>query len=160
MGLAKEQEPATADHARYMQVAVDQAHRALELGEVPVGAVVVDPTGTIIAQSCNRNITDNDPSAHAEINCLRLAAQSLGNYRLPGCRLYVTLEPCTMCVGAMFHARLAMLCYGASDPKTGACGGVIDLCARPALNHHMQVVTGVLADECASLLRAFFRARR
>jgi len=150
--------PPWADTA--MQAAYAQALLAYDAGEVPVGAVVLDAQGQVIAQGHNRTITDQDPTAHAEMVALRAAARAVGNYRLPGCSLYVTLEPCVMCVGAMLHARLHAIVYGAHDPKTGACGGLLDLVTNRALNHHTQVVGGVLADDCGLLLRQFFRARR
>lgn len=146
-------------HETWMRLALEQAQRAWALGEVPVGAVVVRD-GQLIASGCNAPIGRHDPTAHAEIVALRAAAEVLGNYRLPGCELYVTLEPCVMCSGAMMHARLAKIVYGASDPKTGACGSVLDLFAQQQLNHHAQVVGGVLADECGAMLRSFFAARR
>jgi tRNA(adenine34) deaminase len=143
----------------FMRLALAQAERAGSTGEVPVGALVVFQ-GEVIGAGYNRPIADSDPSAHAEINALRAAAQRLGNYRLPGCELYVTLEPCAMCSGAIQHARIGRLVYGAQDPKTGACGSVLDLFGNPQLNHHTKVVGGVLADESARLLRSFFAARR
>ncbi len=143
----------------FMQQALTQARHAWTLGEVPVGAVVVCE-GEVIASGYNQPIGTHDPTAHAEIRALRAAADILGNYRLPGCELYVTLEPCVMCAGAMIHARLARVVYGATDPKTGACGSVLDLFAQERLNHHTQVTGGVLADECGELLRAFFAERR
>lgn len=143
-----------------MRLALAQAQQAADMGEVPVGAVVLDELGCLIAAGHNRVITDHDPSAHAEIVALRLAAQVLGNYRLPGARLYVTLEPCAMCMGAMLHARLAEVVFGATDPKTGACGSVLELHEHPRLNHQTVVRAGVLSDECSSLLREFFRSRR
>lgn len=142
-----------------MQLALEQAQHAWDLGEVPVGAVVVKD-GVVIARGYNQPIGRHDPSAHAEIVALRAAAQALGNYRLPGCELYVTLEPCVMCSGAMMHARLARVVYGATDPKTGACGSVLDLFQNEQLNHHAHAVGGVLADECGALLKSFFAARR
>ena len=142
-----------------MRAALAQAQRAWDLGEVPVGAVVVKD-GVVIATGFNQPIAGHDPTAHAEIVALRAAAQALGNYRLPGCELYVTLEPCVMCSGAMMHARIARVVYGAPDPKTGAAGSVINLYESVQLNHHTQAVGGVLADDCAGLLRAFFAARR
>ncbi len=148
------------DDQTAMGLALEQARLAAALGEVPVGAVVLDAGGRLIAAGHNRTITDRDPSAHAEIVVLRAAARILDNYRLGGARLYVTLEPCAMCLGAMLHARLAEVVYGADDPKTGACGGVIDLHAQPRLNHHTAVRAGVRAQEGGELLRAFFRARR
>ena len=143
----------------FMRLALTQAQRAWELGEVPVGAVLVKD-GVVIASGFNRPIANHDPSAHAEIMALRAAAQLLGNYRLPGCDLYVTLEPCVMCAGAMMHARLARVIYGARDPKTGACGSVVDLFAQEQLNHHTEVQGGVLADECSRMLKDFFAERR
>ncbi len=142
-----------------MFAALAEARRAGSCGEVPVGAVVVKE-GRIIASGSNAPIAGRDPTAHAEILALRAAATALGNYRLPGCELYVTLEPCAMCVGAMFHARIARLVYGATDPKTGACGSIVDLASEGRLNHHMSVASGVMAEECGELLREFFAARR
>lgn len=143
-----------------MRLALDQARLAGQQGEVPVGAVVLDSRQECIGLGFNQTIMDSDPTAHAEIVALRRAAARAGNYRLPGATVYVTLEPCAMCLGAMLHARVARVVYGAPDPKTGACGGVIDLAAQPRLNHHTQVRGGVLADECGDLLRQFFRTRR
>jgi len=143
-----------------MALALEQARLAAELGEVPVGAVVLDAAGRLLAAGHNRTILDRDPTAHAEVVALRAAARRLDNYRLTGARLYVTLEPCAMCLGAMFHARLAEIVYGAPDPKTGACGGVVDLSVQPRLNHHARVRGGVGAQACGDLLRGFFRARR
>lgn len=145
--------------ARYMGLALAQARKAWEAGEVPVGAVVVKD-GEVIAAGFNQPIGRHDPTAHAEIAALRAAAEKLGNYRLPGCELYVTLEPCAMCSGAMMHARLARVVYAAQDPKTGVCGSVLDLFALDQLNHHTDVVGGVLADEASSMLKAFFAERR
>ena len=143
----------------YMQQAISQAHNAWALGEVPVGALVVKD-GQIVATGFNQPIGTHDPTAHAEIMALRAAAEILGNYRLPGCELYVTLEPCAMCAGAMMHARLARVIYGAPDPKTGACGSVVNLFEQEKLNHHTEVVGGVLAEECGALLKDFFAERR
>ena len=134
----------------------DQAQRA---GEVPVGAVVVKD-GEIIGRGFNAPISRHDPSAHAEMLALRDAAQNIGNYRLVGCELFVTLEPCLMCAGAIMHARIARLVYGVSDPKTGACGSVMNVFAEQRLNHHAEVVVGVLADECGLMLSNFFALRR
>ena len=142
-----------------MRLALAQARLAQAAGEVPVGAVVVRD-GEVIGAGWNRPITGHDPTAHAEIVALREAARRLGNYRLPGCSLYVTLEPCAMCTGAIFHARIARVVYGASDPKTGVAGSVLDLYAEPRLNHHASIEGGVLAQACGELLRAFFAARR
>ncbi len=143
----------------FMRMALSAAAEAQRLGEVPVGAVLVRE-GDVIAIGHNQPIIGHDPTAHAEIAALRAAAQKLGNYRLPGCTLYVTLEPCVMCAGAMMHARLARVVYGASDPKTGACGSVVNLFAEPRLNHHTEVQGGVLAEECGTMLSAFFAERR
>lgn len=142
-----------------MRLALEQAHIARAAGEVPVGAVVVR-AGEVIGAGWNQPIRRHDPTAHAEVMALRAAAQRLGNYRLPGCTLYVTLEPCAMCSGAIFHARIARVVYGAADPKTGAAGSVLDLYAEPRLNHHAEVEGGLLAEECAALLRDFFAERR
>jgi tRNA(adenine34) deaminase len=128
-------------------------------GEVPVGAVVVKD-GNVIGRGCNAPISSGDPTAHAEIRALREASKSLGNYRLEGCFLYVTLEPCAMCAGAIMHARIARLVYAAADPKTGACGSVIDLFSEKKLNHHTTVTGGVLASEAGRMLSEFFAARR
>ncbi len=142
-----------------MREALLLARQAAALDEVPVGAVV-EQDGKIIGRGFNQPIGRSDPTAHAEIMALRDAAGLLGNYRLPGCTLYVTLEPCAMCVGAIMHARIARVVYGAVDPKTGACGSVIDLFAESRLNHHTEVFGGVLAEECGGLLSGFFSARR
>lgn len=152
-------EPAATDMA-FMRAALDEARDADASGEVPVGAVLVY-NGEIIARGQNRVIRDHDPTAHAEVVALRHAARYVENYRLvPGCSLYVTLEPCAMCAGAILHARVARLVYGALDPKAGACGSVLEVMNHPALNHTVEVAGGVLATECGDLLRSFFRARR
>ncbi|MCE3608162.1 tRNA adenosine(34) deaminase TadA [Massilia sp. P8910] len=143
----------------FMQLALEQAQHAWSLGEVPVGAVVVRD-GEVVATGFNQPIGRHDPTAHAEIVALRAAAEKLGNYRLPGCELYVTLEPCAMCSGAMMHARLARVVFGAPDPKTGACGSVLNLFGQEQLNHHTELVGGVMADEASAMLRAFFAERR
>jgi tRNA(adenine34) deaminase len=143
----------------FMRVALELAQEAANSGEVPVGAVVVRD-GEIIGRGFNAPIGEHDPSAHAEIRALRDAAARSGNYRLVDCRLYVTLEPCAMCAGAIMHARVARVVYGAQDPKTGAAGSVVDLFAEPRLNHHCEVQGGVLAGECGGLLSRFFSARR
>ena len=143
----------------FMREALALAEEAAAAGEVPVGAVVVKDA-VIIGRGFNRPITTSDPTAHAEIIALREAASALGNYRLTGCELYVTLEPCAMCVGAMVHARLARIVYGASDPKTGACGSIVDLPALATFNHHGRFEGGVLADECSGVLKRFFAERR
>jgi len=149
----------TDDDTRWMEEALALARAAGERGEVPVGAVVV-LDGRVVGRGANAPISTHDPSAHAEIAALRDAAAALRNYRLPGATLYVTIEPCAMCAGAILHARLARVVFGAPDPKTGACGSVVDLFAEPRLNHHATLVRGVRADECGALLSAFFAARR
>ncbi|HEX5632324.1 MAG TPA: tRNA adenosine(34) deaminase TadA [Gemmatimonadales bacterium] len=143
----------------YMRTALGLAASAAAAGEVPVGAVVVRD-GRIIGRGSNRPIASCDPTAHAEIVALREACAAEANYRLPGCALYVTLEPCAMCVGAMVHARIARVVYGAADPKTGACGGIVDLPAIAHWNHHGVFTGGVLAEECGTVLRRFFAERR
>jgi len=142
-----------------MQAALAEAHQAAEADEVPIGAVLVH-NGAIIACGQNRVLRDLDPTAHAEIVALRSAAQALGNYRLNGCTLYVTLEPCAMCAGAMIHARLDRLVFAAADPKAGAAGSVLAVLNHPQLNHQMQAEQGILAEESSDLLRSFFRQRR
>lgn len=142
-----------------MHAALDLARQAATLDEVPVGAVLV-LDGEIVGRGCNQPIRSADPTAHAEIMALRDAGRKLGNYRMPGSTLYVTLEPCVMCSGAIIHARVARVVFGARDPKTGAAGSVVDLFAEARLNHHAQVEGGLLADECAALLSGFFAARR
>ena len=142
-----------------MREAVRSAQRALELGEVPVGAIVVYE-GKVIGRGFNRNLTDHDPTAHAEIVALREAGHALGNHRLLNCDLFVTIEPCAMCAGAMIHARIRRLIYGAEDPKAGAVHSVLRVLNHPALNHKIEIRRGVLAGKCAELLQEFFRARR
>jgi tRNA(adenine34) deaminase len=150
----------SADDDRFMQRALELARHAQdEHAEVPVGAVLVADAG-IIGEGWNRSISGNDPSAHAEVMALRDAGQRLGNYRFPGSTLYVTLEPCPMCSGALVHARVARVVYGADDPKTGAAGSVFDTLLSPLHNHRITVERGLRADESAGLLRTFFRARR
>ena len=149
----------TATDTDFMHIALDLAQLAALNGEVPVGAIIVKD-GVVIGSGSNAPISLQDPTAHAEIIAMRQAAQHLGNYRLVDCTLYVTLEPCAMCSGAMQHARIAKLVYGASDPKTGACGSVVNLMNEPKLNHHTAVLGGVLAEECGSVLSAFFKQRR
>lgn len=144
---------------KWMQIALDLAHEAALNNEVPVGAILVKD-GEIIGRGSNAPISLQDPTAHAEIQALRQAAAYLGNYRLVDCTLYVTIEPCAMCAGAIQHARIARLVYGASDAKTGACGSVINLMAETKLNHHCEVVGDVLATECGAVLSAFFKQRR
>ncbi|MFQ3786196.1 tRNA adenosine(34) deaminase TadA [Halomonas sp. A29] len=144
----------------YMHRALDQAREGLAAGEVPVGAVVVNATGEIVGAGYNAPISGHDPSAHAEIRALRDAAQRLGNYRLDGCTLYVTLEPCLMCTGAIIHARMARLVYGAAEPRTGMVESKANLFAQPWHNHRVAVEGGVLAPRAARLLKDFFEARR
>ncbi len=151
--------PEAAADERWMGVALDLAREAERRGEVPVGAVVVRD-GVVVGRGGNAPVTAHDPTAHAEIAALRDAARTLANYRLPGCELFVTLEPCAMCAGAIFHARIARVVFGAHDPKSGACGSVVDLFGETRLNHHAVVRGGVRAVECAALLSAFFAARR
>ncbi len=148
------------DDATFLRTALEQAQLAADAGEVPVGAVIVGPDGALLARGQNRVLRDSDPTAHAEIVALREAGKALGNYRLEGCALYVTLEPCAMCAGAMIHARIARLVYGAADPKAGAAGSVLSVLNHPKLNHQMQVTSGALAEECGEMLRQFFRQRR
>jgi tRNA(adenine34) deaminase len=143
----------------YLRAAIDEALAAERDGEVPVGAVVVFE-GAIVGRGNNRVLRDSDPTAHAEIVALRAAGQALGNYRLENCTLYVTLEPCAMCAGAILHARIKRLVYAATDPKAGACGSVLSVMNHPQLNHKVEVEAGLLAEECGALLTNFFRARR
>ena len=143
-----------------MRLALEQAAQARALGEVPVGAVLLDSEGRLVATGFNRTIADHDPTAHAEIVALRAAARTAQNYRLPGATLYVTLEPCAMCLGAMLHARVGRIVFAAADPKTGACGSVVNLLDHATLNHQTTAVSGVLAEECGQYLRDFFRDRR
>ena len=143
----------------FMRQAIDQAHNAWAVGEVPVGALVVRE-GKVLATGFNQPIGGHDPTAHAEIRAIRAASELIGNYRLVDCDLYVTLEPCAMCCGAIMHARIRRLIYGARDPKTGACGSVVDLMSEARLNHHTEVRGGVLADACGSVLTEFFASRR
>jgi tRNA(adenine34) deaminase len=148
-----------AGDARWMRAALALAEEARRQGEVPVGAVVV-AGGDIVGRGFNAPIARDDPTAHAEIAALREAGRALGNYRLPDCALYVTLEPCPMCAGAIMQARIRRLVYGAADPKTGACGSVVNLLAEPRLNHQTTMTSGVLAEECRALLQRFFAERR
>jgi tRNA(adenine34) deaminase len=148
-----------ANDEQFMRRALEEARRAAEAGEVPVGAVVA-LDGRVIASAANRTITDGDPTAHAEMVALRAAAKTLGNYRLAGATLYVTLEPCAMCAGALVHARVARLVYGCDDPKVGAVNWCLRVLEHPMLNHRVEVTSGVLADESAAMLRGFFASRR
>jgi len=150
MGMTDEQ---------FMREALALAKHAAETGEVPVGAVLVRE-GAVVGRGYNRPVSGKDPTAHAEVMALRDAAEQIGNYRLGECELYVTLEPCAMCAGAIMHARVKRVVYGASDPKSGACGSVVNLFAENRLNHHATVVGGVMAEEAARLLQEFFAARR
>jgi len=143
-----------------MRLALDEARAAEAAGEVPVGAIVVSPTGEVLARANNRVLRDHDPTAHAEIVALRAAGIALANYRLLDCTLFCTLEPCAMCAGAILHARIARLVYAAPDPKAGACGSVLSVMNHPALNHRVEVASGLLAEESSALLTNFFRARR
>ena len=147
------------EHARFMRMALELAHEARRRGEVPVGAVVV-AGGEVIGRGYNRPIADCDPTAHAEIVALREAGRAAGNYRLSGATLYVTVEPCLMCVGAMVHARIATLVYGAAEPKAGAVVSAMRAHEHPALNHRIAVVGGVLEDECRAVIQSFFQERR
>ena len=155
---ASDAEQAQFDRAM-MRLAIDQARNAWAVGEVPVGAVIVRE-GRVLATGFNQPIGAHDPTAHAEICAMRAASELLANYRLIDCDLYVTLEPCAMCAGAIMHARLQRVVYGARDPKTGAAGSVVDLFGQERLNHHTEVIGGVLADECGALLSSFFAERR
>jgi len=143
----------------FMRAALAEARAATEAGEVPIGAVAV-VNGEIVARGQNRVLRDLDPTAHAEIVALRKAARTIANYRLTNCELFVTLEPCAMCAGAIIHARLKRLVYGAHDPKAGAAGSVLEVLNHPRLNHQMEVTAGMLKEECGELLREFFRQRR
>ena len=147
------------DDSNFMRIALELARLAQDNGEVPVGAVIVQ-NGIIVGRGYNCSITSADPTAHAEVMAMRDAGNRLANYRLLECTLYVTLEPCAMCIGAMFHARIQRLVYAATDPKTGACGSVIDLPSETRLNHHVQVTAGVMACEASTLLKQFFVQRR
>jgi len=147
------------DDPQAMQAALAEARLAAEAGEVPIGAVVIH-SGAIIARGQNRVLRDIDPTAHAEIVALRAAAAAIGNYRLSGCTLFVTLEPCAMCAGAMIHARIDRVVFAAADPKAGACGSVLSVLNHSQLNHQIQVEQGIAAEESAELLRDFFRQRR
>ena len=153
--------PQTERDQHWMHQALTLAARARdEDDEIPVGALVVDAAGNLVGEGWNRNIAENDPSAHAEIVAMRRAGAALGNHRLVGCTLYVTLEPCAMCAMAMIHARVARVVYGATDPKTGAAGSVFDLLADPRHNHRVEVLGGVLGDEAGTMLTNYFRAKR
>ena len=143
-----------------MARALELARQAQERGEVPVGAILIGPEGDVLAECGNAPITSRDATAHAEIRALRQAGSKMGNYRLPGTTMYVTLEPCPMCAGALIQARVKRLVFGAPDPRTGACGSVVDLLRNNRWNHRIEVVGGILAEQCSTLLRVFFAARR
>jgi len=147
-------------HVHFMQLAIEQAHRAERLDEVPVGAALVSEAGEVLASACNLPVASKDPTAHAEILTLRLGAQKLQNYRLLNTTLYVTIEPCLMCMGALLHARVARVVYGATDPKWGAAGSLYNLGQDPRLNHKLEIVSGVCEDECRQPIQAFFHLRR
>ena len=148
------------DNLDYLHTCIAEAHAAEQAGEVPIGAILIYEN-EIVARGQNRVLRDHDPTAHAEIVALRQAARHFENYRLPeGCTLYVTLEPCAMCAGAILHARVTRLVYAAPDPKAGACGSVLAVLNHPQLNHKVEVTSGLLAEECSTLLQNFFRARR
>ncbi len=149
----------SGEDAAWMELALEQARLAAAAGEVPVGALVIKD-GEIIGSGHNRNLLDNDPTAHAEIVALRQAAARLGNHRLVGCVMVATIEPCSMCAGALIHARIARLVYGASDPKAGAAGSTVQVINHPRLNHNMEVTAGVLAGRCSEILQEFFRRKR
>ncbi len=150
----------TESHEYYMSLALAQARLAWDHGEIPVGAIVTDSQGRVIAQGFNQTITTDDPTAHAEIVAMRNAGRVISDYRLTGLNLYVTLEPCTMCCGAIIHARFSKVFFGAPDPRTGGCGSVFDILGDTRHNHHAEVLGGVLKDECSELLKAFFKERR
>lgn len=147
-------------HKDYMKLSLEEARRARQLDEVPVGAVLVAESGELLASAHNRTIIEHDPTAHAEILALRAAAGKLRNYRLLNTTLYVTVEPCVMCTGALVHARVKRLVFGALDPKWGGAGSLYNLAADPRLNHQIEVVAGVCAEECRELMQAFFRSKR
>jgi tRNA(adenine34) deaminase len=157
--MHKETQPLPTDEV-WLRLALTEAQEAQAADEVPIGAVILGPEGAILARGQNRVIRDHDPTAHAEMVALRAAGAALGNYRLEQCTLYVTLEPCAMCAGAMIHARIARLVFGAFDPKAGAVGSVLAVLNHPQLNHRIEVSGGILADECGDLLRRFFQSRR
>lgn len=152
--------PDAAQDEAFLQLALEEARAAEAAGEVPVGAVIASANGAVIARGNNQVLRTSDPTAHAEIVALRAAGFALSNYRLLGCTLYTTLEPCAMCAGAILHARIARLVYATTDPKAGACGSVLSVMNHPALNHRVEVVSGVLSEPCRTLLTEFFRARR
>jgi tRNA(adenine34) deaminase len=148
------------NHAQYMQMAIEEALRADRIDEVPIGAVIVGPSGAVLARDHNRTISNCDPSAHAEMNVLRTAARVVENYRLLSTTLYVTMEPCAMCMGAIVHARVAQVVFGAFDTKWGAAGSLYQLGQDPRLNHQVNIVSGICADQCRQIIQDFFRRRR
>lgn len=158
--VAPETLPGGWEHAGLMRQALDAAELAAGLYEVPVGAVIIDDQGALLAKACNAPVSSKDPTAHAEIRCLRQACEIVGNYRLPGAVMAVTLEPCMMCVGALTHARLAGVIFGASDPRTGALVSRLPLHEQSYLNHFFWILGGIMEDECAAMLQDFFRERR
>ena len=147
-------------HTDYMKMAIEEARRAARMGEVPVGAVLIADNDDLLVRTHNRTITDSDPSAHAEMLAIRQAASRLGNYRLLNTTLYVTVEPCLMCMGAIIHARIQTLVFGTRDPKWGAAGSLYNLGEDRRLNHHTEIIEGLLLEECRDLIQGFFRARR
>lgn len=147
-------------HADYMKMALEEARRAMQIDEVPVGAVLVNESGDLLATAHNRTIAAQDPTAHAEILALRAAAGKLRNYRLLNTTLYVTVEPCVMCAGALVHARVGRLVFGAPDPKWGASGSLYNVASDPRLNHRLEVISGICVEECRALMQDFFRSRR
>ena len=157
--VSRPMEESSSTDLAFMQRALELAGRAQEQGEVPVGAVIVYD-GRIVGEGWNHPISSADATSHAEIEAIRAACKTLDNYRIPGSTIYVTLEPCVMCCGAILHARIGRVVFGASDPKTGGCGSVVNLLAEPKLNHHATVLSGVMANESATLLRSFFAGRR
>jgi len=148
------------DHIPYMRIALEEARMAADSGEVPIGAVLVDPRGEILASARNSPVGNCDPTAHAEILAIRAAARKTGNYRLTDATLYVTIEPCPMCAGAIVHARIGRLVYGAPDPKAGSCGSLFNIVQDARLNHRVELTRGVLEEECRDVIQWFFRARR
>jgi tRNA(adenine34) deaminase len=153
-------EDVSAQHEKFMGMALEEAEKAFSGGEVPVGAVIVDAEGQPLARAHNRTVTNRDPTAHAEMLALRKAAEKIGNYRLTGSVLYVTVEPCCMCAGALVWARIERLVYGAPDPKGGAAGSLYRLTEDERLNHRVQTISGVLEEQCRALMQRFFRERR
>ena len=147
-------------HDVYMRIAINEAWKAHEMGEIPVGALIIDWDGRILGKAHNETITRSDPTAHAEIMVLREAALKKGNYRLPNTSLYVTVEPCLMCAGALIQARVKKMIFGAFDPKAGACGSVYDIPSSPGILHKITVISGVLEEECREIIQAFFKTRR